>query len=125
MASSLSCDDRNRKTASDGLDFQVASGMVSDHWRLHVINLEEMYGIDKKGRKKRKVNMQAVRELVKYATKAASFGNSPELVDSFLIAFENVRRMQSFGSFLGVEKEAEKELEQTPGDFELVGCKCG
>src|SRR5216684_1978505 len=91
----------------------------------HVINLEEMYGVDKKGRKKRKVNMQAVRELVKYATKAASFGDSSELVDSFLVAFENVRRMQSFGSFLGVEKEAEKELEQTPGDFELVGCKCG
>lgn len=91
----------------------------------HVMHLEKMYGVDKKGHKKRKVNMKAVRELVKYTTKAASFADYPELVDSFLTAFENVRRMQSFGSFLGVAEEAEKETDGTAEKFELVGCVCG
>jgi hypothetical protein len=109
-------------------------GCLKGNWRRitngsHVIRLERMYGIDKKGVKRRKLNRSALRELVKYATKSASFGHVPELVDTFLTAFENVRRMQSFGSFLGVQKEAEEEAEKvfdpTAEKFALVGCKCG
>ncbi len=108
-------------------------GLVKEEWRRitgsHVIRLERMYGTDRRGRKYRRINRSGLKELVKYATKTASFGYSPELVDTFLIAFENVRRMQSFGSFLGVQKEAEQEAKKqadpTADKFALVGCNCG
>jgi hypothetical protein len=88
----------------------------------HYIRLERMYGLDKKGRKTRKLNKRAIREIVKYATKAASFATRPELVRQFLDAFKNSRRMQAFGSFLGVTKEADKDEEKAA---QPVGCACG
>src|SRR5260370_1478345 len=112
-------------------------GNLKRSWRRitsgsHVIRLERMYGTsrtDKRGHGKRRINRSALRELIKYATKSASFGHVPELVDTFLTAFENVRRMQSFGSFLGIQKEADAEVEKisdpTADKFALVGCKCG
>jgi len=88
-----------------------------------------MYGTDRDGGKRRRVNRSGLKELVKYATKSASFGHSSELVDTFLTAFENLRRMQSFGSFLGVQKESDedvqKQVDPTADKFALVGCKCG
>jgi hypothetical protein len=108
-------------------------GNLKASWRRvtgsHVIHIERMYGTNQARDKKRRLNRAGLKELVKYATKSASFGHSPELVDTFLTAFENVRRMQSFGSFLGVQKEADKEAEKvsdpTEDKFALVGCKCG
>lgn len=88
----------------------------------HVMKLERMYGLDKKGQKTRKLNKRAIREIVKYATKAASFAARPELVRQFIDAFRNVRRMQAFGSFLGVVKQAEKD---TTEKDKPVGCACG
>lgn len=89
----------------------------------HYIRLERMYGVDKKGRKTRHINRRAVREIVKYATKAASFATRPELVRQFLDAFKNARRMQAFGSFLGVVKQAEKDTAEK--EIPEVGCACG
>ena len=90
----------------------------------HVLRLEKMYGTDKKGRKTRKVNKRAVRELVKYATKTADFSDRADCVMEFFHAFKGVRRMQSFGSFLGVDKDAEKEANEEHTK-EPVGCSCG
>lgn len=53
----------------------------------------------------RAVNRRAVKELVKYQAKTATFVFSPELVDSYLKAFRHVRRIQAFGSFLGVDTQ--------------------
>lgn len=96
----------------------------------HVINVERMYGRDKNGRETRKINMRSVKEIAKYATKSTGFSSQPHLVNEFLTAFESMRRMQSFGSFLGVVKEAEKEADtqanpETHKPNELVGCACG
>jgi len=62
-----------------------------------------------------RVNDRAVKELVKYAAKLVTFIAQPELVDEYLRAFFNVRRVQGFGSFLGVEIEP-------PHPWR---CKCG
>ena len=91
----------------------------------HVIRLERMYGVDSRGCRRRRINRSALKELVKYATKAAPFATEPERVEEFLTAFENVRRMQSFGSFKGEVSRAEKDADETPKRFELAGCKCG
>jgi len=90
----------------------------------HVIHLEPMYGVDKKGRKTRKINRRAVRELVKYATKTADFSDHQDCVLDFFHAFKGIRRMQSFGSFLGVVKQADKEANESHVK-EPVGCSCG
>lgn len=101
---------------------------IRAHWRSitgsHVLRLEKMYGTDKKGRKTRKVNKRAIRELVKYATKTADFSDRTDCVLEFYRAFKGVRRMQCFGSFLGVDKEAEKEADPSHPE-NLVGCSCG
>lgn len=89
----------------------------------HVVNVRKMYGKSKKGRKTRKINSGALRELVKYATKSASFAHKPSKVLEFFNAFRNVRRMQAFGSFLGTVKEPEQEEKEK--ETELVGCACG
>jgi hypothetical protein len=86
------------------------------------INVKRMYGIDKKGRKTRKLNRRALREVVKYSTKAATFAAQPELVRQFLDTFKNVRRYQSFGSFMGIAKQAEEDAEK---ELQPSGCKCG
>ena len=121
----LECTDALPETWLEEL--KAAWGKLSGSKYLHI---ERMYGIDEKGRKRRKVNAAALRELIKYATKAASFGDSPELVNEFLEAFKDVRRVQAFGSFLGAMKEAEEETREEehpetekPGD--LIGCSCG
>jgi hypothetical protein len=88
----------------------------------HYMKLERMYGVDKNGRKTRKINRRAVREIVKYATKAATFAARPALVRQFIDAFKSTRRMQAFGSFLGVVKAAEKD---TADKNKPVGCACG
>src|SRR6266849_9088634 len=89
----------------------------------HVINLERVFGRDKRGRKTRKVNHRALRELVKYATKAHDFSNLPKRILEFHRAFASVRRIQSFGSFLGCAKEIDEEKKET--EQELIGCACG
>jgi hypothetical protein len=90
----------------------------------HVMRLEKMYGVDKKGNKRGNVNARSVRELAKYATKALTFSDRPGRVMEFYNAFKNVRRVQSFGSFIGMVKEAEKDAEKAH-ESEPVGCKCG
>ena len=63
---------------------------------------------------------------MKYATKAADFSKDSERVVEFFRAFENIRRVQMFGSFLGKQTEPQEPLEeeeQNPEDF--VGCACG
>lgn len=90
----------------------------------HVINLQPLYGRDKKGRKTRKINRRALCELVKYATKAADFARKPERVVEFLRAFTNVRRVQMFGSFFG-EKNPEPETNDENKPDEPIGCPCG
>ncbi len=71
----------------------------------------------------RAVNRKAVKELVKYQAKVADFVFSPELVDEYLTAFRNVRRVQSFGSFLGVKQETLAEVQAQ--EREHFQCKCG
>jgi len=87
------------------------------------LHLTRVYGKSKRGKKlHRKVNRRGLRELVKYVTKCAEFAYSPRLVDEFLNAFKNVRRIQSFGSFLGEAEISERE----PGeDSDLKACSCG
>lgn len=51
----------------------------------------------------RAVNRRAIRELVKYQAKAVTLLHDPALIDEYLRAFRNVRRLQCFGTFLGVD----------------------
>ena len=88
----------------------------------HVLNLKKLHGIDEKRRKVRRIDARSLRELVKYATKAASFSDRPDRVLEFYRAFKNVRRAQAFGSFLGFLGESEEEKTEDPNEF--VGCKC-
>jgi hypothetical protein len=87
------------------------------------LHLEPVYGRSKRGKKTyRRVNLAALKELVKYVTKAASFSDSPERVCEFLRAFRDVRRVQCFGSFFGALKDEERE----PGDDgPELPCSCG
>lgn len=90
----------------------------------HVLNLQPLYGRNKKGRKTRRINRRALRELVKYATKAADFARKPDRVVEFLQAFTNVRRVQTFGSFFAKsDPDPNTAEEHAPED--LVGCPCG
>lgn len=94
----------------------------------HVVNVRRIHGRTSKGRLTRKVNMRAIRDLVKYATKSADFAARPELVAEFCAAFKNVRRVQGFGSFLKTTKQVadeEKEKEAAQSAFEPAGCVCG
>ena len=65
----------------------------------------------------RRVTHGAIKELLKYSAKAASFVYHAHLVDEYLTAFENVRRIQSWGTFLGAAKDEEKPP--------APSCKCG
>lgn len=94
------------------------------HTGSHVLNLEPLYGRDKKGRKTRRINRRALRELVKYATKAADFARKPERVVEFLQAFTSVRRVQTFGSFFA-EKDPDPDAAGENDPEDLVGCPCG
>jgi len=91
-----------------------------------VINPSPVYGRDDKGRKTKQIDLKSVRELVKYATKAANFCELPEQVVEFYHAFRNVRKVQAFGTFLGAMKEAARQLEEEEGKpTDKIGCKCG
>jgi hypothetical protein len=88
-----------------------------------VLHIEPVYGRSKRGKRiYRRVNLQTLKELVKYVTKAATFADSPERVCEFLRAFEHVRRVQCFGSFQGVLTDPDRE----PGDDGCeLRCSCG
>jgi hypothetical protein len=104
---------------------------LKEEWReitggSHVMHLEKMYGRDAEGNKRVKLNKRGLREIVKYATKAANFSDQPALVDTFLLAFKDVRRIQPFGSFIGTLSEDKKiSGEELEGNQEPVGCACG
>src|SRR6202022_2936163 len=89
-----------------------------------VINLKRMYGLDKNGHETRKLNIRSLREIVKYVTKVSDFAKDSESFKAFIEAFKNVRRVQSFGSFLGQVEAAEQEA-AGPAESEKIGCKCG
>ncbi len=94
--------------------------VTGDAQYLHLI---PVYGRSKRGEKiYRRVNLKALKELVKYVTKAAPFAESPELVDEFLTAFQHVRRVQGFGSFLGVDRDEEQDAGDEHG---MLKCTCG
>jgi hypothetical protein len=82
-----------------------------------------MYGITAKGRKTRRIDSSSLREVVKYATKAAKFSDQPARVLEFYRAFKNVRRAQAFGSFLGSLGEDKEEKAEKSNEF--IGCACG
>jgi len=90
------------------------------------LHLQPVYSRAKNGRKTRRIDLRALRELVKYATKAADFSTSPEHVAEFFRAFKSVRRVQTFGTFLGKcdAQDSAEDDEKNKSD-ELVGCKCG
>jgi len=89
------------------------------------IHLDSLYGMTKDGKRKRKINLRGLREVVKYVTKSAAFAASPSLVDEFLTAFKNVRRIQAFGSFFGAVEESEKSEEEKEKPDDLLQCVCG
>lgn len=93
------------------------------------VHIERVFALDARGNKKMwRINEKAIREIVKYSTKAAKFCDEPHLVGEFLDAFKNVRRLQAFGSFVGIAKKAEAEgnaeLEPEKGSG-AAQCKCG
>jgi len=80
---------------------------------------------DKKKIKKINIHIREVDEgvrfeLVKYVAKAASFSHTPALVGEYLDAFENVRQLESWGSFRGDKKKYSPE----PVVAKRF-CKCG
>ncbi len=87
------------------------------------LNILPVYRRSRRGKKiYRGVNRKAIKELVKYVTKAADFADSPERVCEFLRAFKHVRRYQCFGSFQGALKKEERQ----PGDDgRELACSCG
>lgn len=77
------------------------------------LKLQPLYRVSKRGKRIfGKPDRKALRELVKYVTKAIAFAGEPALVNELCEAFEGVRRIQAFGSFLGVLKDEDRE----PGD---------
>jgi hypothetical protein len=89
----------------------------------YVLHLEKLHGINAKGRKVRRIDARSLRELVKYATKAAGFSHQPNRVLEFYRAFKNVRRAQAFGSYLGSLGEDKEEKAKKSNEF--IGCACG
>lgn len=79
------------------------------------VHLDRAYSRTKRGEKKfGKLNRRAIREFCKYVTKSADFADDYVLVGDFVRAFESVRRIQGYGSFLG---EDSGEPEGGPGEF--------
>lgn len=72
----------------------------------------------------RAVNLNAVKELVKYQAKVATFFFDPALVDEYLKAFKNARRIQCFGSFLDIKEPGSIEQAQHE-QMSLWVCACG
>jgi hypothetical protein len=91
--------------------FQIQQEWLRITGDSHVVNLEP-------------VNRGAIKELVKYQAKASTFAFSPELVDEYLKAFRGVRRIQTFGTFMG-KAEPETVAEIQKGQMSLWKCFCG
>lgn len=93
------------------------------------VRVDRVYALDSRGRQKKwRINEQSVKEIVKYSTKAMKFCGEARLVGEFLDAFKNVRRLQAFGSFVGIAKQAKKEADSELNPESQEGrapCKCG
>ncbi len=89
----------------------------------HVIHLERLYSISGRGRKLRRFNRSALKELLKYSTKVADFSDQPAKVLEFYRAFRHQKRVECFGSFRGVIGQI--KLESAEKKSELAGCACG
>jgi plasmid rolling circle replication initiator protein Rep len=80
------------------------------------LHLQRAYSYTKRGERKRsRLNGKALREVCKYVTKCADFAAHPFLVDEFLKAFKDVRRVQCCGSFFGPKAA---EFGRQPGEDE-------
>jgi hypothetical protein len=102
---------------------------TGDSW---VVNLKPCGGWAYRRRRGRLVRVpngslrdqrRAVRETVKYVTKAVSFCDEPELVGELLTAFQGVRRVQSFGSFF--DPELPEEEGSSTHESRALKCQCG
>jgi hypothetical protein len=87
------------------------------------LHLAPVYRRSKRGKKiYRGVTRKAIKELVKYVTKAVDFADSPQSVCECLRAFRKVRRVQCFGSFEGLLKQEQREAGI---DGKELKCSCG
>jgi hypothetical protein len=66
----------------------------------------------------------AVREVLKYLTKAAQFVDTDEAVIMFSAATRGVRMVQTFGSWYGFDVESEFDAEHLD-DWHTPQCSCG
>lgn len=80
------------------------------------VRLDRAYSRTKRGEKKYgKLNRRALREFCKYVTKSADFADDHFLVGDFVRAFESVRRIQAYGSFLGEDTGGPEGGSREPG----------
>lgn len=66
----------------------------------------------------------AAREVLKYITKVADFGDLPEAVEPFSNAVRGARLIQTFGTWYGVKLD-EKTSAEHPEDWGELKCGCG
>jgi hypothetical protein len=66
----------------------------------------------------------AAREVLKYVTKVADFGDLPEAVEPFCNAVKGARLIQTFGSWYGVKLDDAPDPEK-PEDWHRMECTCG
>lgn len=66
----------------------------------------------------------AAREVLKYITKVADFGDVPEAVEQFATAVRGARLIQTFGSWYGVKLDAPAD-ERHPEEWGEFKCACG
>jgi hypothetical protein len=66
----------------------------------------------------------AAREVLKYITKVADFGDLPEAVEPFSNAVKGARLIQTFGTWYGVKLDTPADAEH-PDDWGELKCECG
>jgi hypothetical protein len=66
----------------------------------------------------------AAREVLKYITKVADFGDLPEAVEPFANAVKGARLIQTFGTWYGVKLEEPADAERAE-DWGEMKCSCG
>lgn len=66
----------------------------------------------------------AAREVLKYLTKVADFGDLPEAVEPFANAVRGARLIQTFGTWYGVKLDAPADA-TNPDDWGELKCACG
>ncbi len=66
----------------------------------------------------------AAREVLKYITKVADFGDLAEAVEPFANAVKGARLIQTFGSWYGVKLDTPPDHEH-PDDWGELKCECG